>query len=170
MAQNWKVEKVKGLKEELEKYSTYIFTDYRGLNVEQITDLRKSLREKGAEYHVTKNRFTKRAFQDLKISGLDEYLINPTALAYTNEDISEISKILFKATTETTLTLKGGFSEGLLLTGEEIEKISKLPSKQALIGQTVGLLNGPISGLAVVLNGVISKFLRTLKAVETTKN
>jgi large subunit ribosomal protein L10 len=170
MAQDWKVERVKELKEELNKYSTYIFTDYRGLNVEQITSLRKSLREKGAEYHVAKNRFTKRAFQELKISGLDEFLINPTALAYTNEDISDISKILVNASGVTTLALKGGFSEGSVLTGEEIIKISKLPSKQALIGQTVGLLNGPISGLAVVLNGVISKFLRTLKAVETTKN
>jgi large subunit ribosomal protein L10 len=170
MAQDWKVERVKVLKEELNKYSSYIFTDYRGLNVEQITSLRKSLREKGAEYHVTKNRFTKRAFQELKISGVDGFLINPTALAYTNEDISEISKILVDASGETTLTLKGGFSEGSILTGEEIIKISMLPSKQALIGQTVGLLNGPISGLAVVLNGVISKFLRTLKAVETTKN
>ena len=102
MAQNWKVERVKELKEELNKYSTFIFTDYRGLNVEQITNLRKSLRETGAEYHVTKNRFTKRVFQELGISGLDEFLINPTALAYTNEDISEICKILMNATKETT--------------------------------------------------------------------
>ncbi len=170
MAQKWKVERVKELKEVLIKYSTYLFTDYRGLNVEQITNLRKSLRETGAEYHVTKNRFMKRVFQELEISGLDEFLINPTALAYTNEDISEICKILINATKETTLTLKGGFSDGSILTREEIVEISRLPSKQALIGQTVGLLNGPISGLAMVLNGVISKFLRTLKAVEATKN
>ena len=59
MAQDWKVERVKELKEEINKYSTYIFTDYRGLNVDQITKLRKSLREIGAEYHVIKNRYTK---------------------------------------------------------------------------------------------------------------
>jgi large subunit ribosomal protein L10 len=170
MAQNWKVEKINEMKEELKNYSTFIFTDYRGLNVEQITSLRNSLRGKGAEYHVIKNRFMKRVFQELGVEGLDEFLVNPTAIAYTNEDISEISKILAGTADETTLSLKGGFIEGLVLSDEEIVKISKLPSKQALIGQTVGLLNGPISGLVFVLNGVISKFLRTLKAVEATKN
>ena len=170
MAQNWKVEKINAMKEELKNYSTFILTDYRGLNVEQITNLRKKLREKGAEYHVIKNRFVKRVFQELEIKGLDGLLINPTAIAYTNEDISEISKVLVDTARDTTLTMKGGFLEGSVLGSEEIDKISKLPSRQVLIGQTVGLLSGPIAGLANVLSGVISKFLRTLKAVEAVKN
>jgi large subunit ribosomal protein L10 len=170
MAQNWKVERINEMKEELKNYSTFILTDYRGLNVEQITSLRKALREKGAEYHVIKNRFAKRVFQELEIKGLDELFVDPTAIAYTNEDISEISKILVDASEDTTLTMKGGFLDGSVVSGEEIDKISKLPSRQVLIGKTVGLLNGPISGLAIVLNGIISQFLRTLKAVEATKN
>ncbi len=170
MAQKYKVEKVEALREELKDYHSFIFTDYRGLNVQQINGLRNSLREKGAHYHVVKNMFVKRVFQDLGYDGLDHFLVNPTALAYFETDLSEIAKVLIDFAGETTLELKGGYSDGALLSLEEITKISKLPSRDALIAQTLGLLNAPPRGLVMVLSGILSKFVRTLKAVEESKS
>jgi large subunit ribosomal protein L10 len=166
MPQKYKIERVQTLKDGLKGYRNYIFTNYRGLNVAQINSLRNSLREKGVEFHVVKNRFVKRVFNELGMDGFDQYLIDPTALAYFNTDISDVSKILIDMSEETTLEIKGGYSEGSLLSTEEIEKISRLPSKESLIAQAVGLLNAPQRGIVMVLSGVLQKFVRTLKAIE----
>jgi len=169
MANETKIKKVNKLKEELEKYDNFILTNYRGLNVEQISDLRKKLKEKEVGYHVVKNRFAKRVFNKLKIKDLDNILVDPTAIAYFNTDISDVVKILVGSMKATTLKIKGGFSQGHLLSKEDIELISKLPSRDVLIAQTIGLLNAPISGIVFVLNGIILKFVRTLKAIEEVK-
>jgi len=169
MAQQWKVEKVEELKNKIKDYRSFIFTNYRGLNVQQINSLRNDLREKGAEFHVVKNRMMKRVFGDMGMSDMDQFLVDPTALAYFNADISEILKILVQGAKDTTLELKGGYTGGNTLSVEAIEKISTLPSREVLIGQTVGMLNAPISGLVNVLGGVVSKFVRTLKAIEEPK-
>jgi large subunit ribosomal protein L10 len=169
MAQTYKVEKVEVLREELKDFHSFIFTDYRGLNVQQINGLRNSLREKGAHYHVVKNRFVKRVFQDRGYDGLDQYLVNPTALAYFETGLSEIAKVLIDSAGETTLEVKGGYSDGTLLSSEEIMKISRLPSRDALIAQILGLLNAPPRELVMVLSGILAKFVRTLKAVEESK-
>ena len=169
MAQKWKIDKINELKDEIKNYSNFIFTNYRGLNVEQINGLRNKLRENGAEFHVVKNRYMKRVLNNLGIEELDQFLIDPTALTYFNVDVSEIAKILVEKLEDTTLELKGGYTDGLLLSAKDVEAISKLPSKQVLIGQTVGLLNTPIVGLLYVLNGTIMKFVTTLKAIERMK-
>ena len=169
MAQKWKVEKVDKLKNEIKEFSSFIFTNYRGLNVQQINSLRNDLRGRGAEYHVVKNRMIKRVFGDMGLNEMDRFLVDPTALAYFNADISEILKILVQTAKDTPLELKGGYTDGTVLSAEEIERISTLPTREALIGQTVGLLNAPIAGLVFALGGVMSKFVRTLKAIEESK-
>jgi len=169
MASKEKVERLKKLKQDLKGYESFILTDYRGLNVEQITSLRKKLRDKDVLYHVVKNRFAKRVFHKLKIDGLDEFLIGPTGIAYFNRDITEVAKILVDSTQNTTMKIKGGYSNGDLLSKDDIDKISKLPSREVLIAQIIGGLNAPIYGFVFVLNGIIIKFLRTLKAIEETK-
>jgi large subunit ribosomal protein L10 len=169
MAQKQKVEKVEALKEELRNFQNFIFTDYRGLNVQQINGLRNSLTEKGAHFHVVKNRIVRRVFQDLGYEGLDQFLVNPTALAYFDTELSEIAKVLTASVEETTLDLKGGYSDGSILSSEEITKISKLPSREVLIAQIVSVLNAPPRGLVMVLHGFVSKFVRTLKAIEESK-
>ena len=169
MSQKQKAEKVEVLKEELKNFHNYIFTDYRGLNVQQINGLRNTLREKGAHFHVVKNRSVKRVFQDLGYAGLDQFLVNPTALAYFDTDLSEVARVLTTSVEETSLELKGGYSDGSVLSSEEITKISKLPSRETLIAQVASLLNATPKGLVMVLSGILSKFLRTLKAIEESK-
>jgi len=169
MPQKYKIEKLEKLKNELKQYRSFIFTNYRGLNVEQITELRNKLREKDAQYHVVKNRFVKRIFNEFEYEGLDGFLIEPTALAYFNSDITEIAKVIVKSANETNLEVKGGYSDGSIYSSEDLLAISKLPSREVLIAQTVGLMNAPISGLVFMLSGVLSKFVRTLKAIEDKK-
>ncbi len=167
MPQKYKIERVQALKDGLKNHRNYIFTNYRGLNVTQINSLRNSLREKGVEYHVVKNRFVKRVFDELGMEGFDQYLINPTGLAYFDTDISEVSKMLINMAEETTLEIKGGYAEGSLLSAKEIKKISRLPSKESLIAQAIGLLSAPQRGIVMILSGVLQKLVRTLKAIET---
>ena len=170
MAQGWKEDKLEEMKGEFKKYSKFIFTDYRGLSVEQITSLRTGLREKEVEYHVVKNRLAKRAFSSLGYEEAGRFLSDPTAVAYFNVDISEVCKVLVDFSRETSLSMKGGLADGGVVTEGDIVSIAKLPSRQALVGKTVMLLNSPVSGLAFVLGGVLTKFLLTLKAVEESKN
>ncbi|MBN2322680.1 MAG: 50S ribosomal protein L10 [Spirochaetes bacterium] len=170
MAQRWKEDRLEKIKGDFKEYQNFIFTDYRGLNVEQITSLRTGLREKEVEYHVVKNRLAKRAFDALGYSDADRFLTDPTAIAYFNVDISDVCKVLVDFTKETSLSMKGGLVEGGVITEEDIRNIAMLPSRQSLIGKTVLLLNSPINGLASVLGSVITKFLLTLKAVEASKN
>ena len=169
MAQKYKVERVEALREELKDFHSFIFTDYRGLNVQQISELRNNLRDKGARYHVIKNRYAKRVFQDLGFDGMDRYLVNPTAIAYFEKNLSEIAKVLIDSSEETTLELKGGYSDGSIISSEELLKISKLPSRDVLLAQLFGMLNAPQRGLVTVLHGILSKFVRTLKAVQDVK-
>jgi len=169
MPQKIKLEKVEKLKKASETYDNFIFTNYRGLNVEQISTLRNNLRGKKAEFHVVKNRFAKRVFNEMGCKGVDQFLVDPTAIAYFNEDITEIAKLLFNVSKETDLEVKGGYSGGTIFTADELERISKLPSRDVMIAQTLGALNAPITGLVFVLGGVLSKFVRTLRAVEDKK-
>ena len=169
MPQQAKIEKVKKLKEDFENYKNFIFTNYRGMNVQQMTDLRNKLREKEAQFHVIKNRFAKRVFGEYGYEGLDNFLVEPTAIAYFNTDINEVAKILFETAEETTLKIKGGYSDGNIYTEKDLLNISKLPSKDVLIAQVVGMMNAPITGLVYTLSGVLSKFVRTLKAIEEKK-
>ena len=168
-ARQWKLDRVEKLKEELESSSNFIFTDYRGLNVQQITELRNSLREKNAKFHVVKNNFARRVFEELGYSGLEGFFVGPTAIAYTSTDVSDIAKVLVNNKKETTLSIKGGYVEGTILTAGQIEEISKLPSREVLIAQAIGLMNAPIRGFVITLNEVIGKLVRTLKAIEDKK-
>jgi large subunit ribosomal protein L10 len=169
MAQQWKIDEIGKLKEELKDFSSFVFTDYRGMNVGQMSSLRKTLRGKGARFHVVKNRFVKRVMKELGHEGVDGFLVNPTALVYSSVDLSEISKVLVDAAKDTPLHLKGGYAEGAVLTAEGIGRVSRLPSRQVLIATAVGMLNAPIAGFVYTLGGLLPKFLRTLKAIETQK-
>jgi large subunit ribosomal protein L10 len=169
MAQQWKVDRIHSMREELKKYSNFMFIDYRGMNVQQMSGLRNNLREKGAKFHVVKNRFLKRVFSETGNDQLGRFLVNPTAIAYSKKEMTEAAKVLIAAAKESSLQIKGGFLEGSVLSTEEIDSLSRLPSRQVLIAQAVGMLNAPLGGLVTVLGGLISQFVRTLKAIEETK-
>lgn len=170
MVQQYKVAKLNALKEQIKDFKGFIFTDYRGLNVQQINSLRNALRENGAEFHVVKNRTVKRVFHDIGYADFDRFLVDPTALAYFNGDLSGIAKILADQIKETTLKIKGGFVNDRFLEVDDIIQIAALPSREVLLAKLISAINTPRAGLVFTLNGILSKFVRTLKAIEQKKN
>jgi len=169
--QDVKVAAISETKEAFSASQDFIFTDYRGLTVEQITNLRKQLKGKGADYKVIKNNFARIAFEQLSApEGVASYLKGPTAIAIAPKDANEVAKILFDFVREApVLQVKGGLVGKDVYTRQQMEAFSKLPSKLELISMLMSVMNGPARNLAAALNDVPSRLVRTVKAVADKK-
>jgi len=169
--QDAKVKAIGEIKDSFSVSQDFIFTDYRGLTVEQITVLRRQLTGKGAHYKVVKNNFARLAFQQL--SAPDEvasYLTGPTAIAIAPKDSNEVAKILFDFAKETpALQVKGGLVGHDIYSAKQVEAFSKLPSKLELISMLMSVMNGPARNLAAALNDIPSRLVRTVKAIADKK-
>ena len=153
-----KVEAIANVKSVLEGYNDYIFADYRGLTVEQITELRKQLRAKDCQFKVMKNNFVKVAFDEMKIENLADYLAGPTAIALLKDDPNEVAKILFDFAKEApALQVKGAYIEKEIYDAAKIEAFSKLPGKKQLIAMLMSAINGPAQKLAATLQAYVEK-------------
>lgn len=150
-----KEKEVKELADKLKEAKMVLLTDYRGINVADVTKLRADLRPTAVEYKVIKNNIIKRALDANGESALDEALEGPVALVIGNEDYLEPSKVIYNFTKDHDFyKIKGGVIEGKVMTAEEIITLAKLPSRQELLGMLAGALLGNISKLAVGLNEV----------------
>ncbi|MCL2383375.1 MAG: 50S ribosomal protein L10 [Oscillospiraceae bacterium] len=151
-----KMEEVKALADKVKEAKVIIFTDYRGINVEDVTNLRTKLRGANTEYKIIKNNIVRRALAECKIEGLDdEILTGPTAVILGNEDYLEPSKIIYEYAKENDFyKIKGGIIDGKVVTAEELITLAKLPSRETLIAQLAGALLGNITKLAVGLEQV----------------
>jgi len=168
--QESKTKAIGALKESLSSASDYIFTDYRGLTVEQITNLRKLLRAKEVEYKVVKNNFARIAFEQLSTPDVSAYLTGPTAVAITPKDSNEVAKILFDFLKEVpALQVKGALLSGTVYNAAQTESFSKLPGRLELISMLMSVMNGPARSLAAALNDIPSRLVRTVKAVADKK-
>jgi large subunit ribosomal protein L10 len=146
---------VAAIAEDIKNSLTVVFMDYRGITVEQDTELRSALRKAGVEYKVTKNSLTEKAIAQLGIEGVADYLKGPTAIAYCKEEYTAGPKILVdNAKKLENLTVKGGIMDGAAIDVATVEKLAKIPSKEVLIAQVLGSLQGTIRALAVGLNAV----------------
>jgi large subunit ribosomal protein L10 len=167
--------KVNAIKETKEVFQTggtpdFIFTEYRGLTVAQITELRKQLRAKNALYKVIKNNFARIAFEELSAPDVSNYLTGPTAIAISPNDSNEVAKVLVDFTKEApVLQLKGGIISNSVYDAKQIEAFSKLPGKNQLIAMLMSVMNGPARNLAAALNDVPARLVRTVKAVADKK-
>lgn len=161
---------VEEIKEKLSEAKSAVLTDYRGLNVEQITELRRQLREAGVEYKVLKNTMVIRAANELEMEFLEEHLVGPTAIAFGIEDAVSPAKILSKfAKDNKDLEIKAGVLEGSLMDKDDIKNLADLPSREVLLGKVVGGMQAPISGLVNVLNGPMRGLVYALQAVKDKK-
>jgi len=158
------------LKETLSAAPDYIFTDYRGLTVEQITNLRKQLRTKDVAYTVVKNNFARIAFEQLKTPDVSSYLTGPTAVAITPRDPNEVAKIFYDFLKEVpALKVKGALIGGTVYNTAQTEAFSRLPGRLELISMLMSVMNGPARNLAAALNDVPARLVRTIKAVADKK-
>ncbi len=144
--------------------------DFQGLNVPEISALRHELRSVGTEFHVVKNTLARRAIKGTDLEQLEEHFQGSTAVALSNEDPALPAKILAKfAKSNPKLEVKVGLLSGKPLSRENIEALSKLPPREVLLSMLLGTLKAPTSGLVNVLAGVLTKFLRTLQAIQQAK-
>ncbi len=152
---NQKKEEVTKLANKIKEAKLVLLTDYRGINVEDVTGLRAELRKTNSEYTVIKNNITKRALAEAGIEGLEEKLVGPTAVIMSNEDYLEPSKVIYKfAKDNEYYKIKGGVIEGKVMTAEEIITLAKLPSKETLLSMLAGALLSNISKFAIALDQV----------------
>lgn len=150
-----KTEAIESIKNDVKASSAFIFTEYRGLKVEQITELRKKLRENACTYKVVRNNFARIAFEDADIKDVDSWLTGPTALAMIAEDANLAAKTLFEyAKDAPALVIKGAVVDGEIYDAKQIEAFSKLPGKKDLIAMFMS-----------TVNATTSKFVRTLQAI-----
>jgi large subunit ribosomal protein L10 len=146
------------IKEKFEKSKIVILTDYRGINVGDVTRIRKDLRKDNSEYLVAKNSILKFAAKDAKIEGLNEFLEGPTAITFSYEDYVAPAKVLNDfAEKNEFYKIKGGVMDGKVITAAEVIKLAKLPSKQMLLTQLATVLLANIRNVAVVLDQVREK-------------
>ena len=170
MARPEKVAVVEEIAEKLSKSQLAVLTDYRGLNVKDITELRKKLREAGVEYKVVKNTLTTLAARKLELTDLEPHLVEPTAVAFGYDDPVAPAKILSDFAQEhKELELKVGVLEGKVIDAEALNDLAKLPNREVLLAMLLGAMQGPIGGFARVLAGPITGFVRVLDQIREQK-
>lgn len=158
------------IKDKIERSQGIVFYDYRGLTVEEVTDLRNKFREAGVEYHVIKNAMMRRAVEMLDIKGLDETLTGPTAVAFGYSDPVAPAKVLVEYTKKLKKTqIKSGILGRKIIDIAGIQSLADLPSREQLLGTLAGTLQAPISGFARSLSGIICKLGYALNAVKEQK-
>ena len=150
-----KEEEVNALAEKMKDAKIILFTDYRGINVDDATKLRSALRKSNTEYKIVKNNISRRALEKCEIQGLEVAVEGPTAVIIGQEDYLEPAKAIYEYTKEHDFyKIKGGVIEGKVMTAEEIITLAKLPSRETLIGMLAGGLLGTISKFAVAIDQV----------------
>ena len=145
--------------EQIQGSEAVFAVDYRGITVAQIEELRTKLRDSDATFRVVKNTLTERAADQADAEALKSLLEGPTALTFVRGDAAAAAKTIAdfqRSTGGELLPFKGGLMEGNALDAAQITAISKLPSRQVLYGQLVGVVASPITGLARSLNGLVS--------------
>lgn len=158
------------LTEKIKSAQSFILADYRGLTVEQDTELRNALRKAGVEYKVVKNTLTGLAMKESGLEGLDPYLNGPTSMALSSTDAVAPAKVLSEyAKKFEHLELKIGVVEGKVIDLDGIKALAELPSREVLIAKVLGGFNAPISGLVNVLNGNIRGLVVALNAIAEQK-
>lgn len=148
---------VSELAESLKSAQTVVLTEYLGLTVAQDTDLRNQLREAGVSYRVVKNRLGKLAVKQAGLDELEDIFVGSTAVAY-SDDIIAPAKVLKKfAKTNQHIEIKGGASEGKVISLDELNALADVPDLPELYAKLVGSLVSPISGLAMLVKAIAEK-------------
>ena len=150
---------VAALEADLKAASSGVLVDYKGITVAEDTALRHELRENGVEYAVVKNTLLRRALDDLDLGELDEVLNGTTSLAISKEDPIAPMRIVNKYAKQMgdRFNIKAGFMDGKVLPLDDVYALAELPSKDALLGQVLGMMLAPITSLAIVLKAIAEK-------------
>lgn len=170
MAYELKEQQVKKLHDKFSRARAGVFADYKGLTVQEITELRKMLRESGVEFKVVKNTLAVIAAKGTPFELASKYFVGPTSIAVSYKDPVAPAKIMVSyAKKDEKLNIKAGVVEGNLIELEGVKRLSELPSKEVLLAKALATMKSPAANLVGVLQGLVRKFVYTLKAIEKTK-
>ena len=161
---------VSEIQEKMQQAQSVVFVDYRGLTVEEVTNLRCKMRDAGVEYKVIKNTMIQRAADKEGIDGLNSILEGPTAVAFGMKDPVSPAKILVDFAKDTKKTeIKGGVLDGKTIDVDGVKYLASLPSKEELLAKMMGSLNAPVTGLVMALSGVMRNLVCALNAIKEQK-
>ena len=166
----FKNQKIEYYKKQFENAKVAIVADYRGLTVEEITELRRGLQNSEGDLTVTKNTLCKVATKDTSYETIAEIMQGPTAIAFGYGDEVSAAKILAKFIKENKKgEILGAVLDGKVLTADEAKKLASMPSKEEIYAKILGSINSPASGIVYSINGVMSALVRAVAAVRDTK-
>ncbi|MDQ2707592.1 MAG: 50S ribosomal protein L10 [Actinomycetota bacterium] len=169
MARLDKVAAVAEITERFRGASASVITEYRGLTVAQLAELRRALGD-SASYRVAKNTLVKRAAADAGVEGLDHLLVGPTAIAFVTGEPVDAAKALKKfAKDHKGLVIKGGFMDGLPLSTDEVDRLADLESRDVLLAKLAGAMKGNLAKAAGLFAAPASQFARLVAALQEKK-
>lgn len=146
---------VQEITEKFQNAASVVVVDYRGLNVAQVTELRKQLREAGVEFKVYKNTLTRRATEAVGLAGINDVLVGPNAIAFSNEDVVAPAKIINEfAKKNEALEIKAGIIEGTISSVEDVKALAELPSREGLLSMLLSVLQAPVRNFALATKAV----------------
>lgn len=159
------------LKDGFDKAKAIIFTDYRGMTVAELSELRRSLRTGNFHYRVVKNTLAKIASQDTTVSAAQDSFKGPVGIAISYDDpVMTAKKILAYSKNNEKLKVSGGIIEGRFCTPDELRYVAELPPRKVLLSMLAGTLQAPLSKLAGAINATLTIFVYVLEALKTKKN
>lgn len=164
-----KVAVVEEVQQRLSESSATVVTEYRGLTVAAMAELRRSLRAAGGDYKVFKNTLVRRALEGSSHEGLADHLEGPTAIAFVQGDVSAVAKALKEfSKANPQLVIKGGVLDGRSLSDKDLKALADLPSREVLLSQLAGLIASPMQSLAGLFKAVPQSLAYGLKALIET--
>jgi large subunit ribosomal protein L10 len=165
-----KQELVTALATRLRRSVTVYVTDFTGLDVAKITQLRRRLRQAGTEFVVVKNTLARRAFGDAQVAGLEAHLAGPTGLVLAGADPVGAAKVLADFAREFEKpAIKAGLVDGKAVTPEQVKRLASLPARTELLAQVGGTLQAPLAGFVGALNGLLMNVVGALEALRTKR-
>ncbi len=163
-------EMLANIKADLEASGAVWVVDYRGLTVKEIQQLRRNIREADGQMKVYKNTIMHLALSQEELPTLDDLLAGPSAFVFAGEDVAASAKAVKEfAKQNENLTIKGGLMDGEAISAAEVEAIASLPSREVLMAQIAGAINGVARGLATSINGVPSGIAQAISQVAEQK-
>jgi len=160
------------IKDRFQRAGSVILVEYRGINVEDVTNLRRQFRAADVEYVVLKNTLVKRALGELNIDGLDSLLEGPSAFAFSYKDPVAPAKVIkdfIDKTKNEHIKVKGGLVDGQVIDVKGVQALANLPPREVLIAQLMGSLNAPATNLVGVLSATLRSLVYAIDAIRKQK-
>jgi large subunit ribosomal protein L10 len=151
--------------------SNLVLTEYRGINVAQMTELRAALRKAGVKYKVVKNTLLKKMLKELGMQNLDTHLHGPVGVAFLGKDVAAGSKSVLESSKKNPLlVMKAGLVEGKLVTPDGLKVLASLPSREVMLSRLLSTMQAPVRGFMIVARGNTQKLVYALNAVKEQKD